>query len=354
MELIIGAIVGVVAAVIFQPPLERVRNAIIKHARRLFYLAMKPAGSAMIEKFHLGSHEFNFLVIDGDGEHSYTPPTISCTVDQSPISLPPEVKELRDAIEAREAKKRLAAEPCHWNGPLYALKRYVVGRTVPNEDLELRLIFQKSDYYAFQATVESLDSVLSDGTTLRQRYLTPPMHQPIPFLSVGFGVSLVLLSTDHKIILSRRSTQSGVRPGELDVSFVEGIHPDLDRAHSTPCPDIYRTAIRGANEEVGVDLAEEDIVFLGFGVDLEYYQWNLIGMAHLKYTASEAFAQRSRGSGGKWETREFITIDAHPDAVWKFLSKDKLWAMGWVALYWTLVHEYGRKKVDASAMRHLR
>lgn len=352
MELILGAILGVVFAVIFQPPLEHVRSFFTKHARRMVYSLRQPADIPNIEEFTLANRILPFLVVDGDGEHFYTPLTLSCVVEPAPIKFPPEIDALRSQIEIREENKRLVAEPYHWNGPLFSLKSFSIGRTIPNEDLELRLVFQKTDYYSFQATIQSLDLLLSDGTTLRKKYLTPPPHDPVPFLATGFGVAIVLVSSDHKIIFSRRSSQSGTRPGELDVSFVEGVHPDLDRAPNS-CPDIFRTAIRGAGEEVGVDLAEDDILFFGFGVDLEYYQWNILGMAHLNLPADEALQQRTRGSGGKWETHEFLIIDARPDDVWKFMKHEKVWAMGWVALYWTLVHEYGRSKVDRSARRFL-
>lgn len=352
-ELLIGAVIGLIVAVIFQPPLERFRNYVLARAHRAWTFLRGATPAPNPELFKLADQTFLFQVIDGDGIHTYSPSTLTCVLDPEPLDLPPEVKAIRAEVERLEDAKRNANIQSQWNGPQFALKRYLIDRTVPDEEMVLRLVLQNTDYFAFQATVLSLDRPLSDGTTLRSKYLTPPPEEPIPFLAIGLGVAVVLLSSDHKLIVSRRSLKAGARPGELDVSFVEGVHHELDRASAHKGPDLYRTAIRGAKEEVGIELNRSAIHFLGFGVDLEYYQWNVIGMARLSQTAEDALSARTRGLSGKWETRTFEYVDARPDALWKFLRDEKLWATGWVALYWSLVREYGKSRVDESAQLHL-
>lgn len=299
--------------------------------------------------FTLGNRSFPFQVIDGDGVLTYTPSTITCAIDPSPLELPPDVEALRAEVMMEEEAKKKAGEHFHWNGPQLALKRYRIGRTVPDEKMELHLVLQNTDYYTFRATVLSLDRPLKDGKTLREKYLNPAPEDPIPFLAIGLGVAFVLFTSDEKLILSRRSSHASARPGELDISFVEGIHAQLDRTSDGTCPNVYSSAIRGAEEEVGIDLQPPDFHLLGFGVDHDYYQWNLIGMANLPMTSQEALRRRTRGASGKWEVRDFPIIDARPDAVWEFIAKEKLWAMGWAALYWSLVYKYGRDVVDKSA-----
>jgi len=310
--------------------------------------------TAHSKRFTLGNRTFPFQVIDGDGESSYTSSSITCVIDPRPLELLPEVEVIREHVARREEDKKNNSEDYVWNGAQYALKRYVIGRTVPHEEMELRLVFQNTDYYTFQATVRSLDLQLADGTTLRKKYLTPPPEDPVPSLAIGFGIAMVLFTSDKKLLLSRRTKKAGVRPGELDVSVVEGILPGRDLASNGTDPDIYGCAVHGAKEEVGVTLQRQDVRFLGFGVDHEYYQWNMIGMASLPMTAKEVIDEGTRGSPGRWEVGGFSFVDADPDVVWRSVQGEKLWAMGWVALYWSLVHEFGKAAVDQSARLHVR
>lgn len=353
MEALLGGIVGVIFAVIFQPPLERVRTALIARVRRLWYSARRRNEQPRAETFSLAGRSLPFLVVDGDGDMAYRPHTLTCVLDPQPIEFPASVQALREAIARREADKSHADVPHLWNGPQVGLKRYVIGRTVPDEEMELRLVLHRSDYYTFQATVLSLDTALPDGSTLRNRHLSPPAAEPVPFLAIGLGVALVLITRDEKFVLCCRSTNSGARANELDVSVVEGVHLDHDRSTHHAGPDLYKTAVRGAKEELGIELPREDICFLGFGVDLDYYQWNVIGFARLAVTSEELMVNRTRGSSGKWENRDIQFVDTNPDAVWIFLRNRRLWATAWVALYWAMVREYGRRKVEKSASENI-
>jgi len=348
---LVGGIVGLIISLVFEEPLTTARRRFIRWFRTLTYrnrlTVRKP------ETFTLGEITTSFLVIDGDGEFAYTPETIRCRVEDGPVTLPSEIQTLRSAIEEREKAKKEKGQSYHWNGPLYALERYAISRTVPDENLEVAFTFRPTDYYTFQATIASLDQNLLKPPatlTLRQKYLqTQNLAQPIPFLANGFGVVLVIVTGDRKLILSHRQNVTGARAGELDVSVVEGVHPTLDRSNEYRGPDLYRTAIRGAQEELGIALVQEEITLLGFGVDTEYYQWNILGVARISDTAERALESRKRGTGGKWEIRTIEVIDSDPRVVLNHVKQEKIWATGLVAIYWALVHEYGRKKVDAVA-----
>lgn len=306
--------------------------------------------------FVVGARKTSWFVVDGDGTEKYTPQTLICRVESTPIVLPPDIARLRNEVEIREGTKNRQALAHLWNGPLYALERYVISRTIPDEHPQLTLTFRPTDYFTFQATVMSLDTKGKDPSepTLREKYLQKhDPFEPIPFLSNGFGIALVLMTGDKKLIFGRRSNTTGARPGELDVSVVEGVHPIIDSSSSGAAPDLFQTAIRGAQEEVGITLHQSDIAFLGFGVDMQYYQWNLIGMGRVTQTARQALESRTRGTGGKWETRAFEIVDADPRTVFRFLKSEKMWSVGWVTVYWALVHEYGKDVVNAAAEKEL-
>lgn len=350
---IVGGIIGLIVGIIFEDPLTRFKNRLIKYAQAIFYRTQLTPHAP--QTFSLGNFHTAWLVIDGDGEMTYTPTALNCTIDNTPASLPPEIIELRNKIEIRETDKKNQGLPYMWNGPLYALDRFAVGRTIPDEHMEVVFTFRPTDYYTFQATVMSLDENLVQHPaimTLRQKYLQNcDLSIPIPFLANGFGVVLVVITKDKKLILPYRSDSSGARAGELDVSVVEAVHPVIDRSIIHRGPDLYRTAIRGAKEEVGIELIQEEITFLGFGVDIEYYQWGIIGVGRIFETAHNALANRQRGTVGKWEMKQFEIVDADPYVVFNHLKQKKIWSVGLVAIYWTLVNEYGKKRVDSAVKK---
>lgn len=346
--LVLGAVIGMILTTLFQKPLDRIWDRI---RQRVYGLFRTPSQPHPPETFALGKRSFQFLVIDGDGQHVYKPQTVTTKLSLAELTLPAEVQQLKSAIAAREEKKKSDGHSAMWNGPTVALERYAISRTIPQEDLEIALTFQPSDYFTFQATIMSLDLPLSGQsgvTTLRERYLAAADPSvPVPFLAQLFGVTIVVFSKDEQeVILCWRSAESGVRPGELDVTFCEGVHPTLDRAAREPTPDLYRTAIRGASEEMGLDLYEDDITFLGFGLDTQYYQWQMLGMARLRTSIDEAFQSRGRGTAGKWETRKFEVCSADPKKLFCRIQGERLWSVAWVAIYWSLVKVHGRASVD--------
>ncbi len=351
---IVGGIVGLLIAVLFQDPLNNAKNRLNKQIR--IALHRSPKLLPQPRTFSLGQRQTLWLVVDGDGYMTYEPETIKCIVDTTPTPLPLEIEQFRARIEELQTDRKKKGLPFQWNGPKYALYRYAISRTIPDEYMEVTFTLRPTDYYTFQATVASLDKNLmgsSPPVTLRQKYLhgldLEALSEPIPFLANGFGVTLIVITKDRKLIFSYRSTDTGIRAGELDVSVVEGIHPTLDRSTFHHGPDLYRTAIRGAQEELGLELLQNDITFLGFGVDLEYYQWNVIGIARCPEKAQELLERRGRGVGGKWEIKKFEFVDSNPRTVFQLLKDRKMWSMGLVTVYWGLVHEYGRKRVNAAA-----
>lgn len=344
----IGGAIGLVLAVFFQEPLQKIKAKLLKQFGAQRHLLMYTGESKPGIFFRLGGLQTSWYVIDGNGEMTYTPNTIHCIINATHLELPSLIKQRRAEIEQKEKENKRKGLPYRWNGPFYALERHVPIRTVPSEHLELLLTFRPSDYYTFLATVMSLDTTLPSGTTIRRKYLNGKEYltTPIPFLAQGFGVSLVGLTKDRKMILTRRSDNAGARPGELDVSVVEAVHPEKDVSATKAGPDIYKTAIRGAREEIGIEIGYNDVHFFGYGVDQEYYQWNMIGMFHISVTAKEALEIRNRGSEGKWEVKDFQVIDAHPRRVFEHIKERKLWSTALISIYWTLVHEFGSKNVD--------
>ncbi|AMV12327.1 hypothetical protein ABS784_16395 [Geobacillus sp. G4] len=344
---IINAVLGVIIGVILGDPLKEAWGKFVKYMKRLL---AKPKTIKDPSYFTIGNETTSFIVCDGDGVMTYSPENIETRVNNHAVELPSDLKILRREIEKAEDAKKQRGESYSWNGPLLSLEKYSILRTKVNEDMKVIFSFVPSDYYTFKALNMNLDKQLPSGYTIREKYLAGnTVRQPIPALANGVGVAITVITSDNYVILTKRSPESGVRPNELDISVVEAIHPSHDRKAVGQGPDLFNTAVRGAEEELGVVIPRENIKFLGFGVDEQYYQWNIIGIAHCKEKAEEIMKQRSRGIPGKWEMEQILFIPFKIRDVLYTIKNEKMWSTAKVALYWSLVFEYTKRGVDKEA-----
>lgn len=295
----------------------------------------------------IGRRRTQWVSIDGNGEEVYDASLLQTRLKEGQVPLPEQFARIKRKVEKEQIERKRRGEQHVWNGPLFALVKYVTFRTPHEESLGLILTFQRSDYYSFQAT-----TVHPDATELRNNLLEEwsVTDQPIPFLAQGFGVSLVVKSQDEKIILTRRLSNVGVRPNELDVSIVEGLHSQKDIQSNPVCPvDLYNVARRGLREELGLsdDVCNIEVQLLGFGVDMQYYQWQIIGQVKVGFDAGKI--EETHHARAKDRTEP---IPSEPEAVFRYVSQKGMWSVGLATLYYSLVHEWGYPHVQSIAMKY--
>jgi hypothetical protein len=269
-------------------------------------------------------------------------------MDPHPLILPPDLLERKKQIQKREQQKRRAGHQFFWNGPLLSLDRFVISRTDLEEYLALELWFKRSDYYTFLATNMNLDE-----EKLRATYFEKfDWHQPLEPFSTSFGINITVLTSDDHVVLTRRSGIVGSRLGEHNISVNEGLTEFIDRGKHHDAPNVYDCAIRGAQEELGLELTQADIRFLSFGVDTHYAQWGLLGMAKTRSTIEEIQQWRSRGVKDKWENEKLYPLKFDLEQIVEFVLTRSPWAPGGITcLYHTLVHEFGHAKVEKTIKR---
>ena len=349
IDALIGGIVGLLLGVIFEDPLKSLWRVVTRFFKRLF---VKAKDIQDPHYFTLGSEVTSFVVCDGDGEMNYALENIETRLTASKPILDPDLQSLKNEIESIEKENLLNGEKHSWNGPLYTLEKHMVLRTHTNEDMKVVFTFTPGDYYTFKALNTNLDYILPDGESIRHKYLANASpKKPIVQLANGFGVALVVITSDGQTILTKRSPDSGVRPDELDIGIVEAVHPSQDRGASGQGPDFFKTAIRGAKEELGITVREQDIRLLGYGVDEEYYQWNIIGIVYCNESSEDIVQNRSRGISGKWELENLRFIPFKIDPVLQIMKNEKMWSTAKIALYWGLIHDHTRSSVDTKVKR---
>jgi len=360
---LVGGVVGLVLAVTLEDRAKEWmrRRARLRRSRAIERLAVTGLGAVSIGRVRTSVH-----IVEGDGHALLEPRNIIVKLSTSPAELPPLVARLKDMWF-----RRLSAKPDNsgelvapWNSDsMVSLKSYTISRTSLEEDSTLSVEASVSDYGTFAATVLSLDEPIAtvevDGrecsTTLRQEYfptddkVATAVEKPIPFLSNGLGVMLLAFTDDRQVILVRRKMESRARPGERDVSVVEGLHAMSDRGPYGEI-DIIDTAVRGCREELGIDVSREDVHILALGVDMRYYQWNFMGLVDARCRAAEVLEMYNLHAKDRWEGKlEPIKADAFQ--VLDRLRRDGCWDLGLVTTYLAFCYRYGVRDTQRAAKR---
>src|SRR5690625_5343640 len=85
-----------------------------------------------------------------------------------------------------------------------------MGRDEETEEPTVVFTFHQTDYYTFLATNANLNKTLPSGKTIKEKYVPfDNLDNVVPFLANGFGIVLVLITSDEHIILTKRSSMSG-------------------------------------------------------------------------------------------------------------------------------------------------
>jgi transcriptional regulator with XRE-family HTH domain len=295
--------------------------------------------------FSFGKLKTTWKTLDGDGEGIYLPQHIHAHYIPFAGEIPDDLKARRERVEQEQAQKKAQGLPSFWNGQIYALDRFVIGREAAHENMTLDLWFRPSDYYTFLATNMSLKE-----PELREKYLSDAdWYEPVPHFSHSFGVSLAVITSDGYTLFTRRGKNVGSRPGVYDTGIVEGLSRPIDRGTHGEAPDVYRCACRGLAEELGLheslDFSISDITFLSFGVDTRYALRGLTGMIKVKCSKDRLLLRWDNGVKDKFENQELLPIPFTPQEVVSFAYTHQPFAPG-PTLYYALIHEFGRSAVE--------
>jgi transcriptional regulator with XRE-family HTH domain len=303
----------------------------------------------MDKYFTFGKIKTAEIILDGDGTSVYLPQHIHSHYIPTALELPEEIQANREQIAQEQEKRKAQGDAYQWNGERYNLVKFNIGRDPANEDMVLGLWFRPSDYYTFLAT-----STIAQDQKMRERYLADvEWDEAIPLFAHSFSVLLTLLTSDGRTILAQRGKSLGCRPNVFDVSLAEGLSRPVDRSTTSQAPDVYRCALRGLAEELGlhapVDFSASDIQFLSFAVDTEFCMWGLFGLVKLQRRVDEVLENLRRNVKDRFEHRRVFSVPFTPEEVCSFVfSHEPFSSGGLVCLYHVLVHEFGREKVNTT------
>lgn len=297
--------------------------------------------------FFFGKRKTALIVLDGNGTETYSPQYIHTSYDSRPVPFFEEIGQIREQIEQEQVQHEGNERLLQWNGEIYHLAAYQLSRDPIHEQMKVHLWFRPTDYFTILAKNRCLkDSIFREKHILRYDWDIPFSSLPIPF-----GVGLSLITSDGYIIFAQREGNVGVRPSYFMTSVEEGLSRPLDRSAISDAPDVYRCACRGLAEELGLiekaDFSASDILFLGLGLDTEYYMCGLRGFMKVAKTARDIMNNWQLGVKDKMENKKLFAISFTPEDVCDFVFSHGPWGGGaLMGIYHTLVHEFGREHVN--------
>jgi len=355
VNLLVGALLGVLTTVFFQKPLERWWHSVLRRYAwyRSRFRSDRPTG----EFFSIGQIFIKWHVLEGSLDQPYKTGAIKAFVGREDLSLPTEIARRRDEIASlqQDREKRPGHHSFH-DGPMVALSDFKIARNINKEEPLLTLNFLRTSYYAFMATSLRIDDPIEteDGnkSTLRELYLRNTTYdRPNPLLATSFAVNLAVLTADNYLLYGKRG-HNGITnyASSFTVPVNECVNPDKDNDERGDV-DIWKTAIRGAKEELGIEVTADEIEFFTLGVDPALYFYGLTGVIRLKeYTRDGIFNRRSTG-----ETRDrmeleslfALKIEAKASNVFDHTGGMRVWhPAGAVALLQALIKEVGAKQIE--------
>ena len=192
----------------------------------------------------------------------------------------------------------------------------------------LRLHFCPTDYFT------SLVTDFNSGNPIRDRYaqMVDIYNSPVPEFATIVGVNIGLITNDGYYIVGERSGRVAIGAYQLTCSVNENMLRPTD-AGKDGAPDPFRTAVRGAREELGIELEPTQITFTHFAIEPKLCEYSLYGWAHIRQTRKEIEQSRSIDAKDSWESMRLIFIPCTPHDIAKFVIENRE-----VANIWACAH----------------
>jgi 8-oxo-dGTP pyrophosphatase MutT (NUDIX family) len=238
---------------------------------------------------------------------------LEATYNNTQPVLDPTLSALRREVDA-EAKAKA------WSNQ----KGYALLAIDPKpHDIEdeplLQVDLGPTDYFTFQATNRKLDERLGrDGPLVRDRYLSNcTWKAPVQPFANCLSVNVMVLTTDGRIVGQRRAKDPiliGMYAGYYSLAFGETLSRDKDPFVGLRSGIFSACAVRGLDEEVGLEISPTRLTFISLQVTEEFAQWGLIAIAKTSQTFSE-IKQRAEipSTTHRWEFESLHPIPFDPE-----------------------------------------
>jgi hypothetical protein len=205
----------------------------------------------------------------------------------------------------------------------------------------LHLEFSKTTYFEFAALNGGINkhvTELNKNISLKEYLAEDPHDLRASRLPNPLGVNIsVILDSESKLAFSKRAYANFESPNVLS-SVIGGTMSigkgDLD---SSGNPDPFKTVIREAHEEMGVELNEQDIAFFGIGRNLLNLKPELYGEVRLNITEKD-LRELWLNSSDSSEINELLFVDLNVKSVIEIIENHKWSPSGRTATLASMIH----------------
>lgn len=299
------------------------------------------------EEFPIGPLKLGYLTTNwidkqGKGLEVFDRSNVQIRLVDEMVNLPEKYSDVLRIVELEAESDRLNGKRSIANGDLLTLSSVEIGRSENDEFFLTSLEFKRSKYFSFFASKISPDGKVLMKEDLADWSIDQP---PIEHLSTGFGCAILVFTKDNYVIFTKRSNVR-VRENEFDVSVVEGMHALNDTQNFTKVPDLWDFCARGIEQEIGIKVQSTDIKIVSIGVDIEYYQWNILGYLDSSFTKNELMAEINRkAKDACYEFSKFIAVKAIPREILTYVKNNKMWSCGIATVVYSLCNKYGQGSI---------
>ena len=335
--------------------IQSCKRLIVKLWYKIF--GHKPTDSGC---FSFGNKQTSVYLLEAKGDWiGIAPRNIQISVDPDHDvkqgTMTEEIAYFCDSFSAELQDRTIDSKGVNWNGKPLSLYEYTDTRTAGDESVLIRLTLLKNEYNTTKIVTNHLQDICPiTGRRMRDYIDSYDFCRSNSYeLPNSIGVCFLVETKDGKVIFAHRDKEAGFRPDEWDVSVVEGLEEKKDAPGNIV--DIKSVFLRAYKEEIcNIEESNFRLTILGLVIDKKYGQWNFIGKVNCSLTEKEIRSRRANGDvEDRWELRELVFCDSNLKAIMGFLSTHKMWDMGLVTVYYSLLAMgETRGDVDKAIRRH--
>jgi hypothetical protein len=169
------------------------------------------------------------------------------------------------------------------NNIIFSLQNVKQIREEGEERQELRLVFKKTTYLHHRTMLAVWQS-LDDQTKWNE--IKDQKHNLHPKFATSFGVQIGIITKDNYLVFSKRANTVTINPNLMICTMTEGMSSaDVDKKGN---PDIFNTAKRGLNEELGVNVRKKGVHLTTLFINFTSFHVGFYGYIDMR--SSEGFS----------------------------------------------------------------
>lgn len=174
---------------------------------------------------------------------------------------------------------------------------------------------------------------------------------PKSLFSNDLATATTVITADNYILLAKRSKEVFVLKDVIHTSIAEGMDLKKDWNSRLDAPDVFKTIVRGAKEELNIDVEPTEIELTSFGLYRPFMQPFVTAKIKVPFTHDQVINKISNHKdsfeGNVFAVQNNLTNIAPFLFDRTFLGQDlKMAELGKVSIIQCLMQQYGEKKLQ--------